>query len=743
MTRSPLPVGWRPLRRFAAVAVAIVPLVAPAREVRIAIDPDTAPLRSFVPARTLGAGIDGHDFGATRRLLAKPNLKLMGGVGFGPVSYRLRTELAIEAWHWSPDGHFSGKDGRSGYWTSEGVPGRPIEVSYGYRLPRRGSTEDQANNDGYSRLDDGDPASLWKSNPYLDRHFTGEDNSLHPQWVVIDFDHPEPVDALRIQWGEPHATSYRVEYCADPHAGDTADRICPIWSPFPQGEVRDAPGGDETRRIADQPVTTRYVRILLFESSYGGQDRPADIRDTLGYAIRELGIGTLNQGGRFDDRMRHSRKPGRQSTAMVSSTDPWHSAADRDIGTEQPGLDAFYRSGLIGADPPLIPVPLLYDTPENAAAEIAYLKRQGYPLVRVEMGEEPDGQYATPEDYGALYLQVADALHRIDPELKLGGPGFQTSIEGYDTWPIGPERRPWMTRFMDYLRSHKRESDLSFFSFEWYPFDDCCGDTSLQLAVHPRIFTDVLRSLHAQGLPAGLPWLVTEYGYSAFACRAEVDLEGALLNAELVGLALEQGAEQVFLYGWEPAQLVDELGCRSWGNNALFVADDEGRVRHSTATYHGARMVNLDWVGQPDEAVQLYPSTVTGGEHFGLGRVSAFALRLPDGSWSLLVLNKDPTNDYKLSVDFRGWDGLRPAQGPLTLTQLSRAQYRWRSKGEQSGPMVNLGPETRDGLDLPVTLPPYSVSVIRLGPQASRQAPSADTSANVQGPTGTGQSPPP
>src|SRR2546430_13145842 len=57
-----------------------------------------------------------------------------------------------------------------------------------------------------------------------------------------------------------------------------------------------------------------------------------------------------------------------------------------------------------------IPVTMLYGTPDDAAAQIAYIERRGYSIGYIEMGEEPDGKHAIPEDYAALYLQWARAL---------------------------------------------------------------------------------------------------------------------------------------------------------------------------------------------------------------------------------------------------------------------------------------------------------------------------------------------
>ena len=50
----------------------------------------------------------------------------------------------------------------------------------------------------------------------------------------------------------------------------------------------------------------------------------------------------------------------------------------------------------------MIPIAMIYNTPEDAAAEIKYLENRKYPISYVEMGEEPDGHYMVPEDYAAL-----------------------------------------------------------------------------------------------------------------------------------------------------------------------------------------------------------------------------------------------------------------------------------------------------------------------------------------------------
>jgi hypothetical protein len=683
------------------------------------------PLNRFVPSHAFGAAIDGHEKGEVDQMLSPKNVKEMLTAGLRPLSYRLRTELAVEAWHWNPNGTWSEPGRRQGYWTSSGdrTARESISVSYGYRLPRRGSTTDQANDDGYSRLDDGDLNSFWKSDPYLDQHFTREKNSKLPQWVLIDLGIKKPINAIQLYWAEPYARAYNVEYGHFAGVDDISQALPDVWQTFPLGKIIAGTGGQITFRLSPEPVTTRFVRVLMKESSGTSIRRSADVRDDLGYAIREIAVGSLDSRGRFHDEMNHAPDNGDQTPIYVSSTDPWHREIDKDELIEQPGFDRVFQSGLINGLPMLIPVPLLYDTPENAAAEIGYLKARGYPVERVELGEEPDGQFVTPEDYAALYIQFAKAIHAVDSKLKLGGPSFQDIEPGKKIGLTQTGKPIWFKRFLAHLKERGRLNEYTFFSFEWYPFDDVCQPTAPQLAQETQLLKHSLAQMRDAGLTRAVPWIITEYGYSAFGGRAEMDIEGALLNTDVVATFLTLGGEQTFLYGYEPNEIIQEVACSS-GNNMLFLLGADGSISHRMPTYYGARLLTQEWAQPGDGLHELYLATVDEPALQDKSLVTAYPVLRPDRLWALMVLNKDSSRAHTVEVKFHNESSGSESEfeGAIDLYQYSRKQYELSADKQEPYPIKDQPPEhrtLRGSTALVVQLPAYSITVIRGGP-ASR-----------------------
>jgi hypothetical protein len=711
-------------RFLVCVSLSLQPITAPAQanrpsnEAVITVNFTPGhPANRFIPSRALGAGVDGHAEKETDRQLSPANIKAMLAAGLKPLTYRLRTELAGEAWHWNPNGSWSDPVHGQGYWTSNSKPGRPIYVCYGYHLPRRGNTIDQANDDGYSRLDDGDIRTFWKSNPYLDEHFTGENNSASPQWVMIDLGEDKPIDAIRILWAQPFATNYSIEFGEFVGEEDLSQRLPTEWHAFPQGNIGKGTGGNALLKLSTKPLTVRYVRIVLNQNSGTGPKNSKDIRDRLGYAIREIYLGTLDRRGRFQDAIDHGTGRYKQTDVYVSSTDPWHREIDRDAQTEQPGFDFIFKSGLTNGLPMLVPVPVLYDTPENAAAEIRYLKARGYPFERIEMGEEPDGQFVNPEHYGALYLQVEKAIHQINPALQLGGPSLQDIEQTQVPGRIEFGKAGWMGRFLDYLKRRGQLDKFTFFSFEWYPFPDDCRPE--QLAEGTQMLTDALNELQQGGLTHDIPWLITEYGYSAFGARAEVDLDGALLNADSVGRFLTMGGEAAYLYGYEASEIIKEQECSS-GNNMLFFRDDAGHIKKPTATYWGARLLTQEWLQPGDELHDIYPAISDVLNADGEELITAYAVHRPDGLWSLLLINKDPKRAYSVSVVFSSTSPQKVStfKGQVDLFQFSGAQYQLNSDPNHPFPTKADPPEHRviESVESKtIALPAYSLTVIRGG----------------------------
>ena len=686
--------------------------------VTVSFTPDR-PANRFIPSHALGAGVDGHEKGTIDLQLTSSNIQAMLSAGFKSLTYRLRTELAGDAWHWNPQGAWSDANKRQGYWVSDSKSASPISLSHGYHLPRRGNTIDQANDEGYSRIDDGDPQSFWKSNPYLDRKFTGESNSLHPQWIVIEFERPESINAIRLLWGEPFGKRYQIQYGNFDDVSDIALNPEGNWRDFPQGTIHNGSGGEVSLRVSQVPIKARWLRILLTESSETNHVESNDVRDRAGFAVRELDAGFIDTKSEFHDRIRHGADRRKQTIIHVSSTDPWHRESDLDEGVEQTGFDRIFQSGLTNGLPMLLPTGLAYDTPESAANEIRYLRERGYNFDRVELGEEPDGQYITPEDFGALYLQWADAIHRVDPQVKLGGPSFQEIMPADPTSKIRLGNSAWMRRFLDYLNGRGRAADYSFFTFEWYPFDEVCQPVAPQLASAPNLLADALHDMEQRGLSRQIPWIISEYGYSAFATRAEISIEGALLNADIVGKFLTLGGDQAFLFGYTPGYVDRDFPCTA-GNNMLLSMDEDGDITHRFATYFGARLVTQEWLKPGDEVHEIYPASSDVRNAKSEELITAYAVHRPDGLWSLLLINKDPKRAFSTNLIFRNTVSGAAAgfHGPLDLYQYSSQQYLLGGSPDNPYPIRAEEPDHKviqssNPKRMQISLPPYSLTVIR------------------------------
>ena len=116
----------------------------------------------------------------------------------------------------------------------------------------------------------------------------------------MDLQAEKPVNAIRIAWENPFARSYQVEYWVGKDALDFDGGPQGQWKVFPSGAVNDSKGGAVTLKLADAPISTKYLRVLMTESSntcdlHGSED----VRNCVGYAIREVRAGSLDSSGAF------------------------------------------------------------------------------------------------------------------------------------------------------------------------------------------------------------------------------------------------------------------------------------------------------------------------------------------------------------------------------------------------------------------------------------------------------------
>ena len=667
------------------------------------------------PTEALGAGIDRLGYDAADKLFVPDTVKQVLSAGWQTVTYRQNTELHMEAWHWNPNGTWSDPSGK-GYFVGSPTPGpEPIRHSYGYPLPHRGVTRDDGTDtEGYSRLSDGDPNTYWKSNPYLAETYTGESDSLHPQWVIIDLAKPREVNAIRIDWAEPYATNFVVQY----FTGEDGIRkpTSGVWQAFPGGAITNSKGGNGILQLATAPITVQFIRILMTASSNTCDTHgSADKRNCLGFAIRELYLGTTSDDGKFHDLIRHTPDQD-QTMTYCSSVDPWHEPTDLDAHAgDQVGFDLFFGpDGFTRGLPAMIPIAMIYSTPEDAANEMTYLEKRGYPISHVEMGEEPDGHFMNPEDYASLYIQFAAAMHRVDPKLKLGGPIFTGVNKDIETWPDASGQTSWTRRFVNYLKSHNKLDELAFFSFEHYPYEPGKIQWS-NLYDEPKLVTGIMKIWRQDGVPANVPLLITESNLSWVDSEAFPDIFGGLWLADYICSFLNGGGAAVYYFHYMPSPIGHGIN-GSRGTFAMFSTDKDLKIQQPLSQFFASQLINIEWVQSGGGEHHLFNATSDIFDGAGNVLVTAYAVHRPDGEWSLLIINKDQENSHavKISFDDASQSAAGSFSGPIAAKTFGKAQYQWHPATLSADPDGPIASSTLNAdANTTVELPASSITVLR------------------------------
>jgi hypothetical protein len=114
----------------------------------------------------------------------------------------------------------------------------------------------------------------------------------------------------------------------------------------------------------------------------------------------------------------------------------------------------------------------------------------------------------------------------------------------------------------------------------------------------------------------------------------------------------------------------------------------------------------------------MFPSSTDIKDAEGNVLVTSYAVRRPDGNWSIMLVNRDESNPHTVRVQFG--DSMKKQyasfSGPVTLTTFGSEQYVWINDGPNSHADPDHPPVATNmaaGPDTTFILPRASITVLR------------------------------
>jgi hypothetical protein len=134
--------------------------------------------------------------------------------------------------------------------------------------------------------------------------------------------------------------------------------------------------------------------------------------------------------------------------------------------------------------------------------------------------------------------------------------------------------------------------------------------------------------------------------------------------------------------------------------------------------YLAAQVITKEWVQPIDAPHKQFKAASDVNDAAGNVLVTAYALERPDGQWSVMLVNRDQSNDHAVKVSFSGSAGTQERwfAGRVDRVTFGSNEYQWHREGvgghaDPDGPPAKSTVEgTKDAL---YQLPKASITVLR------------------------------
>lgn len=341
-------------------------------------------------------------------------------------------------------------------------------------------------------------------------------------------------------------------------------------------------------------------------------------------------------------------------------------------------------------------------TPQEAAEWVRYANiTKGYGIKYWEIGNElyGNGHYGatwetdnhaskSPTTYATNLLDYVTAMKAVDPSIKIGA-----VLTTPNNWPdgiVGPgDTMDWNHSVLSVAASR-----IDFVIVHHYPYSTSAAEVLTKPQNEIPAMTSTLRSLINQyaGSNAGNVGIAVTEASSQFALNTS---PSGLYAPDMYLTWLENGAFNVDWWnmrnGTDCSQVTTIEGATDYNDGGIVSsgASCEPAANTPFAPYYGTQMITK-FGGPGDALVAANTST---------SLLSAHAVKRTNGDLSVMLINKDPSNDTTVSLSYNGFS---PSSATPTV-------YSYRKNASSIGSATSGSATTQ-------TVPAYSIVVVQLHP---------------------------